>query len=639
MLFDIDYSENQPVKISTSLQSLSDHSFIIDIWSFNDQEVEIEIDDFNAGIEILKVIAHNYLKLKFLLKAPVLQIKKLMLTCAGIEFSGGADIEFLEINSNGANVVLKNELAKNIIINYLPQEDEKVIQELLHGVNVIPGCGEYVLDLGEASLKDLQLALPNAKWISPIVSWFADSLDISSAKLKPGIDQNYKHISHDSWKVGDYSLKSAHKISFDTYGNVNYGGSINDQSVLNFLNIAKEFGFKVMFYPFIMIDIPGKPWRGYMSGSAEDVERFYLDQYRPFILHYAHLVCGKVDAFLIGSELRGLTKIHDHQDIFPFVKYLVQLAFEIKGILGPQVKISYAADWSEYHSIDGCLRPLDSLWGCSAIDFVGIDAYFPLTDTRQSRMSIEEIKHGWRSGEGYDYYLSGNIRVPFVKGEDWNCWKNLEYWWNSEHLDWHNSTSTGKKTEWQPRMKPIWFTEFGFPSIDKAPNKPNVFFNPQSSDGGAPMHSNSQADFAIQRKALRASLEYWQNSFVENVICWSWDVRGNNWYVSNNYSDGNLWKYGHWIDGKIGVNKISLFANIKVHNLTINAINLDIIDPQIELTGQFVINIEQNLVVKASGATRPNHQLYLNFKELVNNVGNHIDAFILRERFCDASKK
>ncbi|MCC8483962.1 MAG: glycoside hydrolase TIM-barrel-like domain-containing protein [Rickettsia endosymbiont of Labidopullus appendiculatus] len=29
-------------------------------------------------------------------------------------------------------------------------------------------------------------------------------------------------------------------------------------------------------------------------------------------------------------------------------------------------------------------------------------------------------------------------------------------------------------------MKPIWFTEFGFPSVDGCSNQPNVFYDPSS---------------------------------------------------------------------------------------------------------------------------------------------------------------
>jgi hypothetical protein len=41
--------------------------------------------------------------------------------------------------------------------------------------------------------------------------------------------------------------------------------------------------------------------------------------YRRFILHYAHLAlaAGGVDAFVIGSELRGLTQVRDSASTYP----------------------------------------------------------------------------------------------------------------------------------------------------------------------------------------------------------------------------------------------------------------------------------------------------------------------------------
>lgn len=56
--------------------------------------------------------------------------------------------------------------------------------------------------------------------------------------------------------------------------------------------------------------------------------------------------------------------------------------------MGPTTKISYAADWSEYHSYrpnDGSndiLFPLDPLWANANINYVGIDNYLPMGDWR-----------------------------------------------------------------------------------------------------------------------------------------------------------------------------------------------------------------------------------------------------------------
>ena len=64
------------------------------------------------------------------------------------------------------------------------------------------------------------------------------------------------------------------------------------------------------------------------------------------IRHYAHLCVegGGVDGFLIGSELRGLTRVRDQNGDFPFVEKLVALAQEVREILGSDCLITYGAE-------------------------------------------------------------------------------------------------------------------------------------------------------------------------------------------------------------------------------------------------------------------------------------------------------
>ncbi len=58
--------------------------------------------------------------------------------------------------------------------------------------------------------------------------------------------------------------------------------------------------------------------------------------YRRFLIHHAQLaaMAGGVDAFLIGSELRGLTTLRDGADAFPFVEALCALAADVRTVLG-----------------------------------------------------------------------------------------------------------------------------------------------------------------------------------------------------------------------------------------------------------------------------------------------------------------
>nr|WP_096001072.1 glycoside hydrolase TIM-barrel-like domain-containing protein [Rickettsia monacensis] len=69
-------------------------------------------------------------------------------------------------------------------------------------------------------------------------------------------------------------------------------------------------------------------------------------------------------------------------------------------MVGSNVQVTYAADWSEYHRTSGGWYNLDPLFTSPYIDFVGIDAYFPLTSSLSSQITKEEIMKGCRSGKG-----------------------------------------------------------------------------------------------------------------------------------------------------------------------------------------------------------------------------------------------
>lgn len=376
--------------------------------------------------------------------------------------------------------------------------------------------------------------------------WFANSLNINDCTILPGIEfNNPSEIYSEEWKVGKYVRESAYQLSRDNLGNPNYGGSVNDASIIRYLKEIKSRGLKIMFYPMMFVDLPGKPWRGHITGLPGDIMQFFRKEngYNKFILHYAELVKDYVDAFLIGSELKSITSISDGNN-FPAILELCLLAKQVKEIMGGNVKVSYAADWSEYHHTSGGWYHLDDLWASPYIDFIGIDNYMPITIEESGIIRDENIIKGFDSGEGFDFYLDENIRYPL--GKEY-AWKNLDWWWNNPHYN-----PDGACTRWRPRSKKIWFTEYGFPSIDKSTNQPNVFFDSNCSDGGAPKFSNSNTDFSIQKKAIKYFIEYWEaKEYMENMFLWCFDARPYPaWPHSKIWKDSYLWEKGHWINGK-----------------------------------------------------------------------------------------
>ncbi|QED23434.1 baseplate megatron protein TIM-barrel domain-containing protein [Candidatus Deianiraea vastatrix] len=481
----------------------------------------------------------------------------------------------------------------NFTFDVTCNKESKTANSVISGVCIIPGCGEFAYDTqiqykmdavynnfgmiigyskgasinhnnntsnsdAVASFEKMQKEIPNLKWASVICSWFGSSLDIASCEILPKVEYKNGKTTPDEWGVAGFNRSSAQMVGVDASGSVRYGGTPSDGSILRYIDYVKSKGVKVCFYPFLMVDADGKPWRGKITGNISNVANFFHKSrgYRDFIMHYANLVKGKVDAFIIGSELIGITKITDGKGNFPAVDELCLLANDVKSILGSSVKVIYAADWSEYHHSDSGWFNMDKLWANSAIDAIGIDCYFPCTNSGQSVYDISALKHGYESGEGYDFYYedSENKLNPKPLSPQY-AWKNLEYFWNNFHTN-----PDGKKTLWQPKMKKIWFCEYGFPSVDCCTNEPNVFYSPDSQDSGFPHLSQGIVDFKAQNAAILAFEEFWGGkSFIEQKFIWAYDARPYPFFpaFSNLWSDHASWRYGHWLNGKISFNQIT----------------------------------------------------------------------------------
>lgn len=469
---------------------------------------------------------------------------------------------------------------------------ENVLENMIKGMIMIPGSGEFVYDTvvqsktpgelvsgnwvqkGEkirinqnnrdskadslVALDQLKAACPNVEWIGVVVTWFGNNTSAASCVIKPGVEYQSGAITEpEIWSAGSFTRSTAHPITIDVNGKPVYGGTPDDQSVLRYLDELRAKGYKIMFYPMFFMDTTGKPWRGRVTGSATDVANFFTktDGYNAFISHYANLVVGKVDAFVIGSELIGLTKVKDGSNNFPAVSALVSLAATVRGILGSGVKLTYAADWSEYHHTDGGWYNLDPLWASSNIDFVGIDCYVPLTDEPQSGYDLQKVIDGWTSGEGYDWYYSDPGRTVQAPLSAAYAWKNFSWWWNNYHVNPDSST-----TAWVPQSKKIWFTEYGYPSVDGATNQPNVFYDPASTENAFPYYSKGRVDFRAQRLGLLAAETKWAgSSMIERMFVWTWDARPFPFYpdLASVWSDGDNWKYGHWVNGKLGLSSLA----------------------------------------------------------------------------------
>ncbi|MBM3617730.1 MAG: hypothetical protein FJX23_04215 [Alphaproteobacteria bacterium] len=483
------------------------------------------------------------------------------------------------------------------------------LEGMIKAVNLIPGSGEFVYDTvvqtkqygvrveGEwaqrgsrmpmnmhnpdgvanvvKAIDQLEEALPNVEWVSIVAGWFGTSMDAGTCQIVPGVEYQTGAVTvPDQWAVAGRNRTNARQITLID-GVPRYGGTPSDSSIVRLAEHLRARGKKVMFNPMFWMDVADKPWRGRLTGSAANVASFFTktNGYNAFIMHYANLLAGKVDAFSIGSELIGLTKVASSEGVYPAVNALASLAVEVKAVLGSGTKVTYAADWSEYHHTEGGWYNLDPLWASSGIDVVGIDAYFPLTDGIQQGYDVEAAREGWTSGEGYDWYYTDDTRTVKAPLGAAYAWKNIAWWWNNAHVN-----PNGVTTAWVPASKKIWLAEYGFPSVDGATNQPNVFYDPESLEGGFPRFSRGRVDFRAQRMGMMATEQQWAgSSMVERMFVWAWDARPFPYWpdLTNVWADGGAWRMGHWIQGKLGISGLASIVGDLCERAGLDATQVD----------------------------------------------------------------
>ena len=525
-------------------------------------------------------------------------------------------------------------------------------------LNALPDQPDIVV-----ALDRLQAMAPAVESVSLVVAWFGNDLRAGSCKVKPGVEVASKATTPANWSVNGVSRASAHLVSRDAEDRPVFGGTPADFAVVQAIQEMKARGLRVTFYPFLLMDVPpgntlpnpysanaattgqpAFPWRGRITcspaaGFAGSVDKTGTAEtqvsalfgaatagnfsvsgetvaftgspsdwgLRRMVLHYAHLcaAAGGVDAFLIGTEMPGLTTIRSAASTYPAVTALKTLAADVSSILGAGTKIGYAADWSEYfghHPQDGSgdvYFHLDPLWSDGNIDFVGIDNYLPLSDWRDGFDHADALE-GWPAiydraylqaniagGEGFDwFYASGadrsaQIRTAITDGAVGKPWvfrpKDIRAWWQSQHFNRPGGVESGLATAWVPQSKPIRFTELGCPAIDRGTNQPNVFFDPKSSESFTPHFSRGWRDDAIQRAYLEASYLHWGDAannptsavyggrmvHVPECAAWTWDARPYPFFpeLTDVWTDGPNWRLGHWLTGRLGA--VSLAALVR----------------------------------------------------------------------------
>ncbi len=378
-----------------------------------------------------------------------------------------------------------------------------------------------------------------------------------------------------------------------------YGTAAADAEVAAFFGSVSAADFELRsteatYGPFIDIT----EWSGFTGQQQQSPVEYTGPEddwgYRRFILHQAMLcqAAGGVESFCIGSEMVGLTTIRGANNSFPAVAQMIALLTEVRSILGPTVKISYAADWTEYFGYqpqDGSgdrFFHLDDLWAHDDIDFVGIDNYMPLSDWRDGQdhldadagaiYNLDYLQSNIEGGEGYDWYYhsvdarNAQIRTDITDGDHGEPWiwryKDIRSWWENDHHERVGGVRSASPTAWVEQSKPIRFTEYGCAAIDKGANQPNKFLDDKSSESSLPLFSNGRQDELMQMQYLRAMAGYWSdpanNPYSveydgpmldwDHCYVWAWDARPYPFFPNTRslWSDGDNYARGHWLTGR-----------------------------------------------------------------------------------------
>ncbi len=599
--------------------------------------------------------------------------------------------------------------------NRIPQisaELCRVVGELepaIRAVTVIPGATEFgydpvprvqLLGAGEGkaenehlaagisnwswSIDELTALCPNLEHVALVVTWFGDDLRCGHCTIAPRVEAAERTVSGAEWSVAGLTRAEAQLVSSHG-GSPAYGGTPSDASVRAAIADLRARGLKVTLYPLMMMDIaagngmpdphgedmqPAYPWRGRISchpapgqpgtpdgtGTAAAQVAAIVPGYRDMILHYAGLAveAGGVDAMLIGSEMVALTGVRGEDNSFPFVGALVELASDVRAIVGPDTRLSYAADWTEYW---GCQRDggrffhLDPLWASPDIDAIGIDCYMPLSDWREGRAhldaagadSIYDLDYlggNVAGGEGFDWYYASDadrraqVRTPITDGAHGEGWiwryKDIRAFWSQYHHDRPGGVRSVSPTAWVPGSKPLWLTEVGCGAVDKGANQPNIFGDDKSAEGGRPYFSNGLADGLMQRQFLRAHHRFWADPDnnppgmvdTDRLYCWTWDARPYPAFpaMTDVWADGPNHRTGHWLTGRLGAlasdELVAVLADEHGCAVTSEAAApliggmvrggpetaRDAIEPVLELTGQYLAARAGSLVALSVGA-------------------------------------
>ena len=172
------------------------------------------------------------------------------------------------------------------------------------------------------------------------------------------------------------------------------GKTPSDESVIYVIRKAHEMGLKVCLKMHLdLLDTSDGSWRGEIGCMRESEWDEWFKKYTDYIMYYTKIAeKEKVEMICVGTELSttATAKGYMWEDLIKTVRG------SFSGLL------VYAAHWDRYLDI--------RFW--HLLDFVGINAYFPVTE--EMAPSYEELKKGWKKWVTEIEEFQARIQKPII---------------------------------------------------------------------------------------------------------------------------------------------------------------------------------------------------------------------------------
>ena len=166
-----------------------------------------------------------------------------------------------------------------------------------------------------------------------------------------------------------------------------------DADLIHAMARAHSLGLKVMLKPHVDLENDPAHWRGEIGqGFSEGQWASWFGSYANMINHYAALAQAHgVEQFCVGTELNATQgRVSQWRSLIAGVRA------HFRG------QLVYAANWGAETSL--------TWW--DALDLIGVDAYYPLTN--QNNPSIAELKAAWAPRVSMLRDLSTRVRKPVI---------------------------------------------------------------------------------------------------------------------------------------------------------------------------------------------------------------------------------